>query len=60
MQSAPARSRSSASARTGAVAHAVIRGEDVVLARERGGTTSARTFSTEVVVEVVSHGALAR
>ena len=45
---------------TGAVAHAVIRGEDVVLARERGGTTSARNVLDGVVVEVVSHGALAR
>ena len=45
---------------TGAVAHAVIRGEDVVLARERGGTTSARNVLDGVVVEVVPHGALAR
>jgi molybdopterin-binding protein len=45
---------------TGAVAHAVIRGEDVVLARERGGTTSARNVLDGVIVEVVSHGALAR
>ena len=45
---------------TGAVAHAVIRGEDVVLARARGGATSARNVLEGVVVEVVAHGALAR
>ena len=45
---------------TAAVAHAVIRGEDVVLARERGGATSARNVLEGVVEEVVAHGALAR
>ena len=45
---------------TGAVAHAVIRGEDVVLAREHGGTSSARNVLEGVVAEVVRHGALAR
>ena len=45
---------------TAAVAHAVIRGEDVVLARERGGASSARNVLEGVVEEVVAHGALAR
>lgn len=45
---------------TSAVSHAVIRGEDVVLARERTGLTSARNVLEGVIVEVVSHGALAR
>jgi molybdopterin-binding protein len=47
-------------AATGVVAHAVIRGEDVVLARERSGTSSARNVLDGVVTEVVTHGALAR
>jgi molybdate transport system ATP-binding protein len=47
-------------AATGSVAHAVIRGEDVVLARERSGTSSARNVLDGVVSEVVTHGALAR
>jgi len=47
-------------AATGAVAHAVIRGEDVVLARERSGASSARNVLDGVVSEVVTHGALAR
>ena len=42
------------------IAHAVIRGEDVVLARERAGTSSARNVIEGVVAEVVRHGALAR
>jgi molybdopterin-binding protein len=45
---------------TGAVAHAVIRGEDVVLARERSGASSARNVLEGIVAEVVTHGALAR
>ncbi|MFL5620471.1 MAG: ATP-binding cassette domain-containing protein [Gemmatimonadaceae bacterium] len=45
---------------TAAVAHAVIRGEDVVLARERSGTSSARNVLEGVVAEVVTHGAIAR
>ena len=43
-----------------AVSHAVIRGEDVVLARERTGVSSARNVLEGVVAEVVTHGALAR
>ena len=43
-----------------AVSHAVIRGEDVTLARERRGLSSARNVLDGVVVEVVTHGALAR
>lgn len=42
------------------IAHAVIRGEDVVLARARAGTSSARNVIEGVVAEVVRHGALAR
>ena len=42
------------------IAHAVIRGEDVVLARERAGTSSARNVLEGVVSEIVKHGALAR
>ena len=42
------------------VSHAVIRGEDVVLARERTGVTSARNVLEGTVAEVVTHGALAR
>lgn len=44
----------------GAATHAVIRGEDVVLARERSGASSARNVLEGVVAEVVRHGALAR
>lgn len=40
--------------------HAVIRGEDVVLARERSGPTSARNVFDGVVMEVAREGALAR
>ena len=43
-----------------AVSHAVIRGEDVVLARERTGVSSARNVLEGIVAEVVTHGALAR
>ena len=43
-----------------AVSHAVIRGEDVTLARERSGLSSARNVIDGVVAEVVTHGALAR
>ena len=43
-----------------AVSHAVIRGEDVVLSRERTGMSSARNVLEGVVAEVVTHGALAR
>jgi molybdopterin-binding protein len=42
------------------VSHAVIRGEDVVLARERTGVSSARNVPEGIVAEVVTHGALAR
>ena len=45
---------------TGATAHAVIRGEDVLIARERAGLSSARNVLEGVVLEVVRHGALAR
>ena len=45
---------------SGSVSHAVIRGEDVVLARERTGVSSARNVLEGVVAEVVTHGALAR
>ena len=44
----------------GAATHAVIRGEDVVIARERSGATSARNVLDGIVAEVVTHGALAR
>jgi molybdopterin-binding protein len=44
----------------GAATHAVIRGEDVVIARERSGASSARNVLEGVVAEVVTHGALAR
>jgi molybdopterin-binding protein len=40
--------------------HAVIRGEDVVLARTRPGPSSARNVLEGVVAEVASVGALAR
>ena len=40
--------------------HAVIRGEDVVLSRERPGPSSARNAVAGVVAEIVVHGALAR
>lgn len=43
-----------------AVSHAMVRGEDVVLARERTGVSSARNVIEGVVAEVVTHGALAR
>jgi len=43
-----------------AVSHAIIRGEDVVLARERTGVSSARNVLEGIVAEVVTHGALAR
>jgi molybdopterin-binding protein len=45
---------------SGAVSHAVIRGEDVVLSRERTGPSSARNVLEGMVAEVVTHGALAR
>jgi molybdopterin-binding protein len=45
---------------TGAATHAVIRGEDVVLARERTGASSARNVLEGIIAEVVTHGALAR
>jgi molybdopterin-binding protein len=41
-------------------AHAVIRGEDVVLARTRPGPSSARNVLDGVVAEVASVGSLAR
>ena len=41
-------------------AHAVIRGEDVVLARERSGPSSARNVLDGVVLEVAREGSLAR
>jgi molybdopterin-binding protein len=44
----------------GSAAHAVIRGEDVVLSRERTGLSSARNVLEGVVTEVVTHGALSR
>lgn len=40
--------------------HAVIRGEDVLLARERGAPSSARNVLDGVVVEVAREGSLAR
>jgi molybdopterin-binding protein len=40
--------------------HAVIRGEDVVLSRERPGPSSARNALAGTVAEIVVHGALAR
>jgi molybdate/tungstate transport system ATP-binding protein len=40
--------------------HAVIRGEDVVLSRERPGPSSARNAVAGVVAEIVVSGALAR
>ena len=45
---------------TGPSAHAVIRGEDVLLSLERAGPSSARNVLDGVVVEVVTHGALSR
>jgi molybdopterin-binding protein len=45
---------------TGSSAHAVIRGEDVLLARERSGPSSARNVLDGVIIEVVTHGALSR
>ncbi len=44
----------------GGAGHAVIRGEDVVLARERPGHSSARNVLEGVVTEVATDGALAR
>jgi molybdate transport system regulatory protein len=38
----------------------VIRGEDVLLARERAGLSSARNVLEGVITEVLVHGALAR
>jgi molybdopterin-binding protein len=40
------------------VAHAVVRGEDVTLARERPGLSSVRNVLEGIVVEVATHGAL--
>jgi molybdate/tungstate transport system ATP-binding protein len=40
--------------------HAVVRGEDVVLARARTGPTSARNVIDGVVVEIAVEGSLAR
>jgi molybdopterin-binding protein len=40
--------------------HAVIRGEDVVLARTRPGPSSARNVLEGVVVEIAAEGSLAR
>jgi molybdopterin-binding protein len=40
--------------------HAVIRGEDVILARERPGSSSARNVLEGVVMEVARDGSLAR
>ena len=40
--------------------HAVVRGEDVVLARTRPGPSSARNVLEGVVVEIATEGALAR
>jgi molybdopterin-binding protein len=40
--------------------HAVVRGEDVVLARTRPGPSSARNVLEGVVVEIAAEGALAR
>jgi molybdopterin-binding protein len=44
----------------GGACHAVIRGEDVVLARGRSGPTSARNVLEGTVEEVAPDGALAR
>jgi molybdopterin-binding protein len=44
----------------GGPGHAVIRGEDVVLARDRPGHSSARNILEGVVVEVATAGVLAR
>jgi molybdopterin-binding protein len=40
--------------------HAVVRGEDVVLARTRPGPSSARNVLEGVVIEITTEGALAR
>jgi molybdopterin-binding protein len=40
--------------------HAVIRGEDVVLSRDRPGPSSARNVLEGVITEVAAYGALAR
>jgi len=45
---------------SGAVAHAVVRGEDVVLSRERPGPSSARNVLEGTIAEIVASGALAR
>jgi molybdopterin-binding protein len=42
------------------LAHAVIRGEDVLLARARAGPSSARNVLEGTISEVLVHGALAR
>jgi molybdopterin-binding protein len=44
----------------GPSAHAVIRGEDVLLARTRAGPSSARNVFEGTISEVLVHGALAR
>ena len=44
----------------GGVGHAVVRGEDVTLAREWPPSSSARNVLSGLVVEVVRDGALAR
>jgi molybdate transport system ATP-binding protein len=44
----------------GGACHAVIRGEDLVLAREQPGPSSVRNVLRGVVVEVAPEGALAR
>jgi len=41
-------------------AHAVVRGEDITLARERPAASSARNVLEGRVVEVVTHGALSQ
>ncbi|MEO8562912.1 MAG: ABC transporter ATP-binding protein [bacterium] len=41
-------------------AHAVVRGEDVTLARERPGPSSARNVLEGRIVEIVTHGALSQ
>jgi molybdate transport system permease protein len=40
--------------------HAVVRGEDVVLARTRPGPSSARNVLEGIVVEIAAEGSLAR
>jgi molybdate/tungstate transport system ATP-binding protein len=41
-------------------AHAVVRGEDITLARERPGASSARNVLEGRVVEIATHGALSQ